>query len=670
MICLRIKLYQLLVNKHIGISQRYHKVHDNADFFGRIWSWVYLIILNFAYTFLFCRFLGEPISAPVYEEKRLNIGKAESKKWLSEDQMVNELQKYDVISFDIFDTLIYRPFSNPTDLFYLIGIELDYLDFVRVRSEAEGAVRWKKYKEEKSFEVTLDEIWEEVALRTGLDSKIGAETEIRYEKELCYANSDMLKVYKKLRSLGKKIIYTSDMYLPADVLLEILQKNGYEKEQFFLSCEENLNKGSGELFTYVKKTLGTDLKYIHIGDNEHSDVKRAKRAGFATYPVMNPNKKSVLFRAHDMSHIIGGAYRGIVNNRLYTGFKEYGRYYEYGFIYGGLFILGYCSFIHEYCNSHGINKLLFLARDGEIIKRIYDKLYPEEATEYVYSSRVSTCKLIAGYDRNEYVKKMVYHKVNQGYSFEKILRSMELEELIGVLNNSKEIASTDKLTSDNVKDFVDFLYKHWASILEIYRPQRDAAKKYFSEIVKSGDKIGVVDIGWAGTGAIALRTLAKKEWSIDADIISIVAGTNTAANAEPFMSEGFLQNGSMVSYLYSSSDNRDLWKKHNPAQGYNLFFELLTSSDKPSFKGFYLDDIKGYRLEFLEKEKNSEGVLEIQKGIEDFVDDYMKAFGKYEYMLNISGRDAYAPMMVAASHNEKYLNALYKDFELKMEVGV
>jgi HAD superfamily hydrolase (TIGR01549 family) len=665
------KLYQLLVNKHVGIGQRYHMVHDNAVFFGRIWSWMYLIILNFAYTFLFCRFLDEPVSTPVYEEKRLNIGKSESKKFLSEDQMVRELQKYDVISFDIFDTLIYRPFSNPTDLFYLIGIELEYMDFTRVRSEAEGAVRWKKYKKEESFEVTLDEIWDEVALRTGLDSKIGAETEIRYETEMCYANPDMLKVYKRLKALGKKIIYTSDMYLPAEVLLEILQKNGYEKEQLFLSCEENRNKGSGELFALVKKTLGANLTYIHIGDNEHSDVKRAKRAGFATYPVVNPNKNSLLFRAHDLSPIIGGAYRGIVNNRLNNGFWEYGRYYEYGFIYGGLFILGYCSFIHEYCMNHGIDKLLFLARDGEIIKKIYDKMYPEAVTEYVYSSRIATCKLIAGYDKNEFVKKMVYHKVNQGYTFEKVLKSMELEKLISTLNSSGKMESTDKLTSDNVKDFVEFLDKYWDFILDIYRPQRDAAGKYFGEIIKPAEKIGVVDIGWAGTGAIALRTLVKKEWSIDADIISIVAGTNTVTNAEPYMSEGFLQKGTMVSYLYSSADNRDLWKKHNPSQGYNLFFELLTSSDKPSFKGFYPDEeTKGYRLEFLEKEKNPEGILEIQKGIEDFVDDYRKSFGKYDYMFRISGRDAYAPMMVAASHNAKYLNALYKDFELKMEVGV
>lgn len=34
---------------------------------------------------------------------------------------VDKLKEYDVVSFDVFDTLIFRPFSVPTDLFSLVG---------------------------------------------------------------------------------------------------------------------------------------------------------------------------------------------------------------------------------------------------------------------------------------------------------------------------------------------------------------------------------------------------------------------------------------------------------------------------------------------------------------------------------------------------------------------
>ena len=59
----------------------------------------------------------------------------------------------------------------------------------------------------------------------------------------------------------------------------------------------------------------------------------------------------------------------------------------------------------------------------------------------------------------------------------------------------------------------------------------------------------------------------------------------------------------------------------------------------------------------------------MQKGILDFAKQYAIHFSKYPYMFNISGRDAYAPMLLAASHNEKYLKAIEKKFDLEVNVS-
>ena len=74
-------------------------------------------------------------------------------------------------------------------------------------------------------------------------------------------------------------------------------------------------------------------------------------------------------------------------------------------------------------------------------------------------------------------------------------------------------------------------------------------------------------------------------------------------------------------------------------------------------------------LVFGKYDKNQKGILEIQKGILDFLDEYQKRFKKYPYMFRISGRDAYAPMIVAASHNERYLRAIEKKFALDINVN-
>lgn len=55
--------------------------------------------------------------------------------------------------------------------------------------------------------------------------------------------------------------------------------------------------------------------------------------------------------------------------------------------------------------------------------------------------------------------------------------------------------------------------------------------------------------------------------------------------------------------------------------------------------------------------------MDIQKGILDFASDYSLQFGGFPYMLRISGRDAYAPMLVAASYGEKYLKAVDSKFK-------
>ena len=122
---MRAKIYHFLVNRKPGIRQRYHRFHDGTAGVKKVVSWVYLLGLNFCYYVLFCRFLGEQTEIPVYEEKKPPCAESESvlanRDRRSVSETVSFLMQYEVISFDIFDTLIFRPFSEPTDLFFFLG---------------------------------------------------------------------------------------------------------------------------------------------------------------------------------------------------------------------------------------------------------------------------------------------------------------------------------------------------------------------------------------------------------------------------------------------------------------------------------------------------------------------------------------------------------------------
>ena len=329
---------------------------------------------------------------------------------------------------------------------------------------------------------------------------------------------------------------------------------------------------------------------------------------------------------------------------------------------------GYCAFIHEYCKTHQVDKILFLSRDGDILKQAYEILFPKETTEYAYWSRRAATKLMAVVDKYDYFRRFLYHKVNQDISLDKIFSAMELSELAAEL--PKELSGSSVLTDRNVEEVRDFLEANWDKVLNTYEEEHRAAKAYYENLLSGSNKAVAVDIGWAGSGAIALNHLVQKVWKLPCEIIGLVAGTNTVHNAEPDASETFLQSGKLVAYLYSQSFNRDLMKKHNPNRNYNVYWELLLASPTPGFRGFRPGEgEQPWKLEFGGYDANLEGIRHVQDGILSFVKEYKRHFGDIPFMFNISGRDVYAPMLVAAGQEEKYLKEIEKRFALEINVG-
>ena len=81
-----------------------------------------------------------------------------------ERKLKEKCQEYDVISFDVFDTLLKRNIGNPSDIFYIlkkIAEEIKIIDFDKIRKEAE-----KEIRDIQSF-ATIDEIYNIIAKKIG-----------------------------------------------------------------------------------------------------------------------------------------------------------------------------------------------------------------------------------------------------------------------------------------------------------------------------------------------------------------------------------------------------------------------------------------------------------------------------------------------------------------------
>ncbi len=650
------RLRQLLLQRVPGIRDRYEaKRRENPDM-GRVFAGLYLLWLNVQYYLLLRRSLARPVPLPSYEETPLYVHGSESSlsRRESPEAFARRLAAFDAVSFDVFDTLLLRPFSAPADLFYWIGMSLQYPDFRRIRIAAEEQARERKFRRQGTREVTLEEIWAQVEEETGIPREAGVRVEWAWEKRCCYANPYMRRVFDELRHFGKPLFVLSDMYLGQTRVQELLADAGFTGwTACLVSCDHGCSKSDGGLYKLLAQRTGGSL--VHVGDNVQADGAQAKRHGLTPFLYPNVQHKGEPFRPHDMSAVTGSIYRGIVNAHLHNGSAVYSREYEYGFVYGGLFVAGYCRFIHGLVKARGLEKTLFLSRDGALLAEAYRRMYPQEAenTAYAYWSRLAAVKLTAGYYRQEYFRRFLYHKVNQGFSLRQIMESMELSALLTPLCRAIGAEPTQELTNKNVETVKSYLTGVWHEVLESYRPQQEAGQAYFRCLLADCRSAAAVDIGWAGSGAFMLDCALNRLWKMDCPITGILAGTNAARGPETDAAAPFFLNGRLVSYLYSEGENRDLWKLHDPAQNHNLYWELLLGAPEGSLQGFYPDENGEPVLRFKAPPAAPARIREIHRGALDFVELLLQTERRLGLVLPISGRDAYAPMILVESGNNR-----------------
>lgn len=640
------KLHKVFVERNKYVEQEYHnyiQVNSKNGKRRRGMEWLFLMRVNMAYFLLNrrCKSINE--DKPVQVQGKLPyLDGAESQiyKRPKEIHFAKDLMVYDVISFDIFDTLILRPFAKPTDLFMVIGNKLKIIDFMRIRIEAEKAARDEAMVLKGNHEVSIYEIYQKVSKKTGIDVQRGVEVEFGTELEFCFANPYMKRVYDLLKYQGKKIILTSDMYIPADMMEKLLQSCGYDGYyKLYISCDYECNKRNGGLYKTIRYELGDDAKIVHVGDNYTTDIDSAEKSGFYASYYKNCHDIGNQYRAENMSELVGSFYAGIVNTHLHNGAKQYSPYFEYGYIYGGLYVTGYCNWIYKKAKEENVDKILFLSRDGDIYRKVFNKMYDDVPNEYVYWSRIANIKYTIENQREDFLLRIIRHNATAVIprTYGDVLISISLQKLIPYLQEYGMDQDT-LFTAEKIKIFEDFLLCHWKMIEEIYNEETLELRKLMKEIISGCKTVAVVDVGWGGTGPLGIKYLIEEKWKFDCSVKCWLAASRDVNNVKNLNE---LMNKEIETYLFSQIENRQLYSFHaNTNKGLNnIFFELFTQAQHPSFAGVGKDG----KLEFdIPEVENYKMIGEIHQGILEFVEDYDTKTKQSRYLRNISGTDAYA----------------------------
>ena len=282
------QIYDALVRSNEGVRdeyERYVMAHLDEHQQNRLQHWKLLAALNWHYRVRSQDrpLLGTPPSgekkkaAPSAPARSAALSYPESETLIRSDpaELAHLLGRYDIVSFDLFDTLIFRACAAPQDVFWLVGNALYLSNFKDIRRNIERECRQRH----EDHEVFLEEIYEVVEQRYGVDKETGMCKELELERAVCFANPYMQEVVRLLQAQGKRIIVTSNMYLRAAQLRELLSACGYDLDEIYVSCEQGCSKLHGAL---QKKLSGQFAGHsvIHIGDNYRMDVEGSRMAGW------------------------------------------------------------------------------------------------------------------------------------------------------------------------------------------------------------------------------------------------------------------------------------------------------------------------------------------------------------------------------------------------------
>lgn len=553
------------------------------------------------------------------------------------------LMKYDVISFDVFDTLILRNLNNPIDLFAFIGEALGVYNFTELRRKCENEMRKIRLVEGKSSEITLSDIYDRIEYYSGIDSRKGQTVELEKEMAVCVANPYMYEVFQILKSAGKRIYAVSDMYLPKNQMETLLNKCGYDGfADILVSCDYYCNKSSGRLFKILKGKVGANKYIVHIGDNQHADIEGAKIENIDTRYYRACREIGNEHRCPGMSASIRAAYDGIINTTLHNGIKKYSLPWEYGFCYGGLVSLGYINWIYKQAKKDGVDKILFAARDGYTIKQIYDTLKFDIPNEYIFWSRLASLSCISSSDRYYFLCRNILELEDGTTTVQECLDLMGLSQLERLCKDSN-LPLEVLLVKENKMLLCDILVKNWEEVTRILLNNKTAMLTYVRKLIGDAHKVAIIDIGWSSQNLIPLFKMLKEELETE-PIIYMLGSRNVAQNPVEQL------NGKIRCYMFSSNHNRLIYdrvaKERNNLIMESLFFAPQCSFEKMEEHGNFL---------FVVPEIGNHDIInEMTKGILEFCEKYIALSNELPALMNISGYDSFIPIR-ALLDNKNYV---------------
>ena len=546
--------------------------------------------------------------------------------WESKKEFLQKIHRADVISFDLFDTLIARKLSSERDLFDLLDVELQgqgilIPNFSMLRLMVEKELS-------RDFAPKLEEIYDELLRRIGGSFVTAQELAILEER----VDGATLVARRAVRDLlhyaarkGKRIVITTDSYYSENRLRKWCSNLGIvDYERILVSSEYGTSK-TQKLFDFL---LGhyKHQQILHIGNDEQADIESAKIRGIQTHRICS---------SMELFDVLGGLgidrYAKTLSDRIKIGFfsaqlfndpfsfekKDHrvtiSSSYDIGYLICAPIITDFIFWLRQKCEAFDIRQMLFCARDGYLIGRLYQKIDKECKSVYFLTSRIAAIR--AGMESQEdidYVDDMKYSG-----SEEECLRAR-----FGV-----DIAEVDM----------------WKTlVLQRAKKLRTNYKEYIDKLSLGDQDIGLFDFVAKGTTQFYLKRLLPQP----------LKGLYFLRLEPEYMEDKHLD----IESFFSDEE-----KETSVIYQYYYVLETMLTSPYPSVKEFSEGGIPVFEAETRNME-TFDFVRDAQRGIEAYFEDYMNLISNVEKMQNKKLDEAMLSLVdKLCILDEKFLSLVVED---------
>lgn len=306
-----------------------------------------------------------------------------------------------IVSFDFFDTLVYRNSITHYQLWRSVSF-----DYFVVRLVAEKLAR------------TLNRIRgiPEIShsdLYRLLPKKWGLQFETDLELKNLVENSINVDLMRKAISSGARVCVISDTHFPRAHIAQFMRSLGMPEVEIFVSGEYRLTKSTG-LMLELQKSEGFQFKdWVHVGDNIYSDIFAPSQLGIHTiyYPrleiqllglgLVSPKGYRFLRKSKRDGNLAISWMFGLLIELSKKSNSELQTMPE---ILGAIMSNGVASAIsdeiHQLHLQNRYDRILYSSRDGWLPFTSHLRKYPNDPIQYFKTSRT----LVKDENFNAYLK--------------------------------------------------------------------------------------------------------------------------------------------------------------------------------------------------------------------------------------------------------------------------